>query len=355
MTSSPRASICRAKSSASGESASGGTGCRASRNCLGAGGRPAFPPRVVVAVKALACELPVQRGWPLARWSLSDLQQAVVAQGLVAQISGATLWRWLSQDALRPWRHRSWIFPRDPAFAAKAERILELYAGRWDGGPLGPQDYVLSADEKTSIQARLRIHPSLAPAAGRPMYVEHEYERGGAWAYLAAWDVHRAKVFARCEATTGIAPFERLVAQVMSHEPYRSARRVFWVVDNGSSHRGDRARARLRATWPRLVLVHTPVHASWLNQIEIYFSIVQRKVLTPNDFASVAEVADRRFRKPLRDALRRMPSPGGQSRRVSTQTAALGRKAAKSSPTVCSCWIHWQSTTSVLRPGTFFS
>jgi DDE superfamily endonuclease len=296
MTSSPRASICRAKSSASGENASGGIGCRASRSCLGAGGRPAFPPRVVVAVKALACEWPAQRGVPLAHWSLSDLQQAVVAQGLVAQISGATLWRWLSQDALRPWRHRSWIFPRDPAFAPKAERILDLYAGRWDGVALGPREYVLSADEKTSIQARLRLHPSLAPAAGRPMYLEHEYERGGAWAYLAAWDVHRAKVFGRCEPTTGIAPFDRLVAQVMTQEPYRSARRVFWVVDNGSSHRGERARARLRARWPRLVLVHTPVHASWLNQIEIYFSIVQRKVLTPNDFASLADVEDRLLR-----------------------------------------------------------
>ena len=210
-------------------------------------------------------------------------------------ISGATLWRWLSQDALRPWRHRSWIFPRDPAFAAKAERILDLYARRWDGVPLGPWEYVLSADEKTSIQARLRIHPSLPPAAGRPMYVEHEYARGGAWAYLAAWGVHRAKVFSQCEATTGIAPFARLVA-VMAQEPYRSARRVFWVVDNGSSHRGERARARFRATWHRLVLIHTPVHASWLNQIEIYFSIVQRKVLTPNDFASLAEVEDRLLR-----------------------------------------------------------
>jgi hypothetical protein len=296
MTSSPPASICPAKSSVSGGSASGGSGCRASRSCRGAGGRPAFPPRVVVAVKALACELPAQRGLPLARWSLSELRQAVVAQGLVAQISGATLWRWLSQDALRPWRHRSWIFPRDPAFAVKAERILELYAGRWDGVPLGPREYVLSADEKTSIQARRRRHPTLAPAPGRPMYVEHEYERGGAWAYLAAWDVHHAKVFGRCEAATGIAPFERLVAQVMAHEPYRSARRVFWIVDNGSSHRGERARARLRAIWPRLVLVHTPIHASWLNQIEIYFSIVQRKVLTPNDFTTVAEVADRLLR-----------------------------------------------------------
>ena len=296
MRSSPGAWICSDKSLASGANAFGAIACPASRNCLEAGGQPAFPPRVVVAVKALACELPGQRGRPLARWSLPELQRAVVEQGVVAQISEATLWRWLSQDALRPWRHRTWIFPRDPAFAVKAGRILDLYAGQWEGVALGPHEYVLSADEKTSIQARLRIHPSLPPARGRPMYVEHEYARGGAWAYLAAWDVRRAQVFGRCEATTGIAPFERLVAQVMTQEPYRSARRVFWIVDNGSSHRGERARARLRAAWPRLVLVHTPVHASWLNQIEIYFSIVQRKVLTPNDFASLQEVEDRLLR-----------------------------------------------------------
>ncbi len=213
--------------------------------------------------------------------------------GLVAQISGATLWRWLSQDALRPWRHRSWIFPRDPDFAAKAGRILDLYERRGEGAALGPREYVLCADEKTSIQARRRRHPTRPPASGRPMAVEHEYTRCGACAYLAAWDVHRAKVFGRCERRTGIAPFERLVAQVMRQEPYRSARRVFWIVDNSSAHRGQKAIARLRAKWPNLVLVHTPIHASWLNQIEIYFSIVQRKVLTPNDFVSLAAVRER--------------------------------------------------------------
>jgi len=296
MTSLPAASIFRAKWSASGASASGGSGCRASRNCLGAGGQLAFPPRVVVAVKALACELPAQRRVPLARWSVRELQQAATRNGLVAQISETTLWRWLSEDALRPWRHRSWIFPRDPAFAVKAGRILDLYARSWEGEPLRPDEYVLSADEKTSIQARLRTHPAVPPSPGRPIYVEHEYERGGAWAYLAAWDVHRAKVFGRCEPTTGIVPFDRLVADVMAQAPYRAARRVFWVVDNGSSHRGERACARLRARWPHLVLVHTPIHASWLNQIEIYFSIIQRKVLTPNDFTGLADVKDRLLR-----------------------------------------------------------
>ena len=125
------------------------------------------------------------------------------------------------------------------------------------------------------------------------MRVEHEYKRRGAWAYLAALDVHRAHVVGRCEARTGITPFRRLVEQVMSTAPYRHARRVFWIVDNGSSHRGARSIQRAQTWDPRLQLVHTPCHASWLNQIEIYFSIVQRKVLTPNDFAGTAELADR--------------------------------------------------------------
>ena len=125
------------------------------------------------------------------------------------------------------------------------------------------------------------------------MRVEHEYERGGALAYLAAWDVHQARLFGRCEPTTGIAPFGRLVDQVMTTEEYASARRVFWVVDNGSSHRGRASIDRLQGAWSNLTLVHLPVHASWLNQIEIYFSIVQRKVLTPNDFANLADVQAR--------------------------------------------------------------
>jgi hypothetical protein len=220
----------------------------------------------------------------LARWTISELRQEAMASGIVAKISGTTLWRWLGQDALRPWRHRTWIFPRDPNFARKAGRVLDLYQRRWRGAVLGPRDYVVCVDEKTSIQARRRKHPSLPPAPGRPIRVEHEYARTGALAYLAAWDVHRARLFGRCERKTGIAPFERLVAQVMGRQPYRSARRVFFVADNGSSHRGQRAADRLKAKWRKTVLVHTPIHASWLNQIEVYFSIVQRKLLTPADF-----------------------------------------------------------------------
>jgi hypothetical protein len=223
-------------------------------------------------------------GVPVARWSVPDLRREVLARGLVATVSGATLWRWLDADAIRPWRHRSWVFPRDPQFAERTGPVLDLYARRWKRQPLGPRDYVISADEKTSIQARHRCHRSTPVAPGRPRRVEHEYARRGAWAYLAAWDVHHARLFGRCEARNGIAAFDRLVEQVMRQEPYRSARRVFWVTDNGSAHRGPKGDARLQQRWPTLVPVHTPRHASWLNQIEIYFSVVQRKVLTPNDF-----------------------------------------------------------------------
>ena len=230
---------------------------------------------------------------PLSRLSLSEIRREVITQGLVAEISGATLWRLLSADSLRPWRHRSWIFPRDPDFATKAGRILDLYDRLWQGRPLHAREFVISADEKSSIQARRRKQPTLAPAPGRSTRVEHEYFREGAWTYLAAWDVHRAKVFGRCEIKSGIAPVDRLIHEVMSQEPYKSARRVFWIMDNCSAHRGQRAVDRLRSQWPNLLLVHTPVHASWLNQIEIYFSIVQRKVLTPNDFHSLSELEQR--------------------------------------------------------------
>jgi hypothetical protein len=249
------------------------------------------PPELVVQVKALACELPCKFGLPLSRWSMSELNEEVCQSGLVAKISDSTLWRWLHEDAIRPWFHRCWIFPRDPNFAAKAGRLLDLYQRIWQGQPLQEDEFVVSADEKTSIQARARIHPTQPAQPGQPMKVEHEYERRGALTYLAALDVHRAKLFGHCQTQSGILAFDQLVDRVMTQPPYSQARRVFWIVDNGSSHRGLSSVQRLQQRYPRLQLIHGPVHGSWLNQIEVYFSIIQRKVLTPNDFQSLDEVA----------------------------------------------------------------
>jgi hypothetical protein len=245
-----------------------------------------------VEVKALGCELPSERGIPLSRFSCADIAREAIQRGIVACISGATVWRWLNEDAIKPWRHRTWIFPRDPQFRTKAERVLDLYHGVWDGQPLGDDEYVLSADEKTSIQARQRCHAPDAPHPGRPQRVEFEYERHGALAYMAAWDVRRARVFGQCEQSTGIDAYHHLVDLVMQQEPYHSAKRVFWVTDNGSSHRGSVSVKRLAQWYPHAVQVHTPVHASWLNQVEIYFSIVQRKVLTPSDFPNLQAVEE---------------------------------------------------------------
>ncbi len=248
---------------------------------------------MIVKVKGLACELPAKLGVPLSRLSIADVTREVRQCGIVAKISNSTVWRWLHEDAIRPWQHRCWIFPRDPQFEIKAGRILDLYGRVWNGKCLKDDEFVVSADEKTSIQARTRLHPTLPTKPGSAMKVEHEYKRCGAWAYIAALDVHHAKLFGRCEKKSGIEPFDRLVAQVMAQSPYNKARRVFWIVDNGSSHRGKSSIARLQGKYHNLLLVHGPVHASWLNQIEIYFSILQRKALTPNDFQSLQEVEER--------------------------------------------------------------
>jgi len=240
----------------------------------------------------LACERPAASEVPLARWSSAELAREAVARGICEQISGITVWRWLSEDAIKPWQYRSWIFPRDPEFAGKAGRILDLYAGRWEGELLHPGDYIVCCDEKPSIQARSRKHPTLpaTTAVKRGQRVEHEYERRGALCYLAAWDARRARLFDRCAPKDGIAPFDELVEQFMSVEPYSKAQRVFVIVDNGSAHRGKKSINRLQGRYKNLILVHTPVHASWLNQCEIYFSIVQRKALTPNDFVDLDQL-----------------------------------------------------------------
>ncbi len=262
----------------------------------GLGAHGVFPPEEVARVKAIACELPRAEGVPLSRFSRAELHRLVVERG-VCEASASTIARWLAEDALKPWQHRSWIFPTDPAFLEKAGPVLDLYQGRWQGKLLHPGEFVICADEKPSIQARRRIHETLPPAScSRGQRVEHTYQRRGALTYIAALDIGRRggrspHVFGRSEPSGGIEPFDRLVRQVMTKQPYASARRVFWIVDNGSSHRGRKSVERLQRRWPNLVLVHLPVHASWLNQIEIYYSIVQRKLLEPNDFDNLADLA----------------------------------------------------------------
>ena len=279
-------------SSTSGEN-SGPWANSAWKTCRDRGDPRFFPPQVVVTVKRIACELPAQHDLPLSRFFIPDIREVLLSEKIVKEISTSTIWRILDEDALKPWRRRSWIWSRDPLFFERASDVLDLYQGIWRGRALRRDEFVISADEKTSIQARQRLHPPAMGKDGRGMRVEHEYERRGAWTYLAGLDVFQAQVMGRVELKNGIAPFDRLVDQIMRVEPYASARRVFWLVDQGSSHRPTTFPDRLRARHRNAQAVVLPVHSSWLNQIEIYFSILERKVLTPNDFACLSISAER--------------------------------------------------------------
>ena len=245
------------------------------------------------AVVALACQLPAATGVPLSRWSGPELKRELEAQALVSEpMSVSSLLRILAGNPVKPWQYQSWIFPRDPDFAAKANVILGLYQGFYGGKPLGPGDRILSFDAKPSIQARGRIHATLPAAPGKPVRVEHEYVRHGALALLAGLDVHTGRVFASTPKTTGIVPFMDLAGQVMARPEYKNAPRVFVIADNGSDHRGKAAIERLRKAHPNAIMIHTPVHASWLNQVEIFFSVIQKKVVSPNDFPSLEKLSE---------------------------------------------------------------
>lgn len=244
----------------------------------------------------------------LARLSVFDV--CLEAWALGNTMSYSTIWRRLQEDALRPWLYQQWLFPRDPRLLEKAAPVLELYQGRWASKPLGPRDLVLSADEMTGLQALSRIHPRQPPAApageplpGRPgrrpdrrCRVEFEYERHGTLCYQAFLDVFTGRVYGETHASNGIETFERSLKNCLAQPQYQDRERVFLIVDNGSAHHPSTSPARLYAQDPRVITVHLPTHSSWLNQIELYFSILHRKALTPADFPSVDALRERLFR-----------------------------------------------------------
>jgi len=166
MSRQPRKSGCALARSATG----GNDGLRVTspwKMCWDVGVNPVFPPLDHALVKAMACELVGETKQPLSRQSLADVTAR--AQKVLGQpISRSTVWRIVHTDAIKPWRYKHCIFPRDPQFAEKAGPILDWYAGTWQGQPLGPKDHILSADEKTSIQARIRWHLPLPTEPARP-------------------------------------------------------------------------------------------------------------------------------------------------------------------------------------------
>ena len=182
-------------------------------------------------------------------------------------MSASSVLRILAEHPVKPWQYQSWIYPRDPDFEARAKVIVDLYQGFYQGEPLGPvTGSCPSTPSRRSMPAAACI-PPLPAAPGRPVRYEHEYKRHGSLALLAGLDVHTGQVFASTPVTTGIKPFMDLAGQVMARPEYKDAPRVFVIVDNGSDHRGQAAVSRLARAHPNAIMIHTPVHASWLNQI----------------------------------------------------------------------------------------
>ena len=232
-------------------------------------GRPRqISAEVRAAVVALACQLPAVTGVPLAHWTGPELAAELTTQNLASSpVSASSVLRILAEHPVKPWQYQSWIYPRDPDFEARAKVTLDLYQGFYQGEPLGPDDRILSFDAKPQINARSRLHPSLPAAPGRPVRYEHEYKRKGSLALLAGLDARTGTVFASTPVTTGIKPFMDLAGQVMARPEYKNAPRVFVIAGNGSDHRGQAAITRLASAHPNAIMIHTPVHASWLNQI----------------------------------------------------------------------------------------
>lgn len=232
----------------------------------------------------MACDRAGARTRGLAYFPVRDLAARVREELGLTTLAPSTVWEILDRDALKPWQYRSWIFPRDPEFASRAGVALDLYQRLYGGQPLGERDFVFSGDEKPGLLLRTRCHPTVDPTPGHSGLREFEYRRHGTAVLLALLDIGSGRVLHQTVRKNGIAPFRALLEDVVQQEPYRHAQRLFFVVDNGGSHSRQKFQSRLdewfpQPEYPQMIAVHLPKHASWLNQVELFFSLVGRKAL----------------------------------------------------------------------------
>jgi hypothetical protein len=248
-----------------------------------------FPPAVALPLVKIACERPDRYGRSLAKWDCRELARQVVADGLVESISPDTVGRILNNHRLKPWRHHLWLspkVPRDAAFAARVQEVCDLYTR-----PLAAHEVVLCVDEKTSLQPRPRKAPTRPAVPARPVQVEHEYGRCGALNLFAAFDTRTGKVYGMTAERKRQAEFIAFLG-MRDREIPASITTIQVVLDNLRMHQGKQVQAWL-AKHPRFVFHHPPVHCSWMNQVEQWFSILQRKRLCIAAFADKAELAER--------------------------------------------------------------
>lgn len=245
---------------------------------------------------ALACSLPQEKGRALSRWSLAEIAAQLVALKVILGIAPSTLWRWFRAEKLKPWRYHNWQHVLDPqAFLERARPVLRLYEEA--KALLLEGIWVLCLDEKTSIQARELEQPS-QPAWGKyPMHISPRYKRHGALQLFAALSVADGQKYVQSAERKRFVDFQAFLTQTILPEALRrGVRTLKLILDNGPTHAPKQLQTWLQAQvqanqWPLTIeVVWLPTYASWLDQIEIWFSVLQRKLLTPGNFSSLEEL-----------------------------------------------------------------
>lgn len=276
-----RWSASNVPSSASGRGGFSPSASRGWATLLAAAPRAFFPPAVAIHLVRLACERPDSLGRSLSQWDCHELARQLVAEAIVEDISASTVRRILAAHQLKPWRHHLWLHPKQPreaTFYATIAALIELYTR-----PLREDELVLSVDEKTSLQPRPRSSPTLpAQLNNRPNRLEHEYKRAGALNLFAAFDTRSGRVYGQCYDRKRQVEFMAFLEHLDREIP-EAIRTIHLVCDNVSTHHGTEV-TRWIANHPRFVVHFTPVHCSWMNQVEQWFSILQRKRLRIADF-----------------------------------------------------------------------
>jgi transposase len=251
--------------------------------------RPFFPPAVALYVVKSACEQPDTVGRSLSQWDSTALARQLGRDGVVESISPQTVQRILAHHKLKPWRHHLWLsptVPRDEVLAAQVQEIATLYTR-----PLEVWEMVLCLDEKTRVQPRPRRAPTLAAQPGWPVRVEHEYARQGALNLLAGFDTRTGKVDATTASRTRQVEFIAFLEQVDREIP-PTITALHRVLDHVKRHKGQQVQAWL-AQHPRFILHFPPVHCAWMNPVEQWFSMLQRKRLRLANFADKSQWAER--------------------------------------------------------------
>jgi transposase len=251
------------------------------------GESPLFPPEVALHAVKIACERPDVCGRSLSVWDCQEIARQLIKDAITPSISGESVRKMLAAHRLKPWRYRMWLsakVPRDAAFRTAVERLCALYTRL-----LLAHERVICTDEITSLQPRPRLSPTLPALPELPVRVEHEYKRCGALNLLTAFDTRSGQVFGVTAERKRQIEFLQLLELLDAQIP-ESVTVIYLVLDNVPMHTGKKVQAWL-LLHPRFVLVHPPVHCSWMNQVEQWFSILRRKRLKVVDFTDKTDLA----------------------------------------------------------------